>query len=224
MSYRIYDLSRTASLGLLSALLLGCSKPAPEDSVAPPASSSEAPVAPAADAPIGEPGDSAPPAESPAAPAQPPPEAPPPTEPSPTAKPIAAAAEPALESMHLARAPAKLSVPVDLKYSFDTQPLTNQAVTLHLAAVPRVAGSNLAVTIKPVPGVQVAAGGALNAQKASANGTYRQQYSVTRQASAPGELRVLVTMDLPEGSAFGFFGVPFEPGKNSQKQDSVKQH
>ena len=59
-------------------------------------------------------------------------------------------------------------------------------------------------------------------QKASAHDAYRQQLSITRDASAP-ELRVLVTMDLPEGSSFGFFSIPFEPGKKSQKQDSVKQ-
>lgn len=144
------------------------------------------------------------------------------TEPPPAAQPTAAN-EPALDAMKLARPSAKLSVPVDLRYSFDAEPLANQPVTLHLAAVPRVSGTNLAVSVKMVEGIQVSAAGALNAQKATANGAYRQQFSVTRQASAPGELRVLVTMDLPEGSGFGFFSIPLEAGTPSQKLDSVKQ-
>ena len=52
---------------------------------------------------------------------------------------------------------------------------------------------------------------------------YRQQYSVTRSADSPAQLRVLVTMDYGSGSAFGFFSVPFDSGTNAQKQDSVKQ-
>jgi hypothetical protein len=51
-------------------------------------------------------------------------------------------------------------------------------------------------------------------QKASANGAYRQQYSVTRQSAGPTELRVLVTMDLPEGSGFGFFSIPLDSVKD----------
>jgi len=78
-----------------------------------------------------------------------------------------------------------------------------------------------------VAGIQVAAAGVLGAQKATASSAYRQHYSVTRQDSAPGELRVLVTMETPEGSAFGFFGIPLDagqdPGNSSQKLNSVKQ-
>jgi hypothetical protein len=213
--------------GSVLALLAACgspeqaaplpSPPAPSPEQAPverPAGEGVTPPAAAPDVTPAPPG--------PPAPAQPAPDAPPPTEPSATPRP-AAALEPALESMRMAQPSAKMSVPVDLRYSFDVEPLTNRPVTLHLAAVPRVAGSNLAVSLKAVEGVQVSAAGALNVQKAGANGTYRQQYSVTRQAGAPGELRVLVTMDLPQGSGFGFFSIPFEAGTNSQKQDLVKQ-
>lgn len=178
-------------LGLLATLLSGCGGPAAE--------------------PAAEPAPEPAPASEPAGNT---PASPPPAEPS-ASSPVVLAQEPALESMASARAPAKLSVPVDLKYSFDAEPLTNQPVILHLAAVPRVAGANLVVSVKPAKGVQIAAGGALNVQKASASGAYRQQFSVTRGAAAPAELRVLVTMDLPEGSAFGFFSIPL---------DSVKQH
>lgn len=204
----------------LAVTLAGCD-PAPKvdaEKTVPP--SNESPAAgPDADV---TPSEVPPPEDTPAAPAQPRPDAPPPTDPSPAAKPTAGEREPALESMQTARAPAKLSVPVDLKYSFDTEPLANQPATLHLAAVPRVPGTNLAVSVKAADGVRVASAGKLNVQKASANGAYRQQLTITRQASVP-ELRVLVTMDLPEGSAFGFFSIPFDAGKASRKLDSVKQ-
>lgn len=184
------------------------------------------PTAPASDAreestPV--PADVSPPEESPAAPVQPPPEAPSPAEPSPAAKPTSAVTGPALESMTLARSTGKAGVPVDLRFSFDSQPIAGQPVTLHLAAVPRVSGSNLEVSIKRVDGMQVSSTGALTARKADASGTYRQQYSMTLHGPAPTELRVLVTMDTPEGSAFGFFGIPLEAGNSSHKLNSVKQ-
>jgi hypothetical protein len=217
----------TTAAAMIAALLaLAACDPAPKESPptnSPSAPGSQEPVPGETPAGAPAPGEVPPPDESPAAPVQPPAEAPPPTEPSAAPKPTSSSPEPALESMLYASASTKLGVPVDLRYSFDTEPLTNQPVILHLAAVPRVAGTNLAVSLKDVSGIQVAAGGPLSVQKASASGAYRQQFSVTRQASAPGQLRVLVTMDLPEGSGFGFYNIPFEPGKLSQKQDSVKQ-
>ncbi|HEX6638946.1 MAG TPA: hypothetical protein VF033_14920 [Steroidobacteraceae bacterium] len=217
------EASRIAAAVVIAALfalsLAGCD-PAPQvdaEKTAPPSNETPAATPDSGSTPAEVP----PPEDTPAAPAQPPPEAPPPTEPSPAAKPTSAV-EPALDSMRTARAPAKLSVPVDLKYSFDTEPLANQPVTLHLAAVPRVPGTNLTVSVKAADGIRVASAGNLNVQKVSANGAYRQQFSVTRQASVP-ELRVLITMDLPEGSGFGFYSIPFDAGKKSQKPDSVKQ-
>lgn len=224
------SLRRAAQIGawsLLVLLLAACGPgPASDDAPAPPAPATDVPAestpsnpAPPGDAPTGE----SPSDESPAAPTQPTPDAPPPSEPSPVAKPTSAANEPPLESMKTATPPSKLGVPVDLRYSFEGEPLANQPVTLHLAAVPRVAGANLGVTINPAAGIQVAAAGPLSVQKARVNGAYRQHFSVTRQASAPAELRVLVTMDMPEGKAFGFYGIPLESGAKSEKQDSVKE-
>ena len=203
---------------IMAVALLGGCDPAPQADAPKetPAPASESPTVTPAPAPSETP----PPDEAPAAPAQPPPDAPPPTEPSPTSKPTANN-EPALESMQTARAPAKLSVPVDLKYQFDGDPLANQPVTLHLAAVPRIAGTHLSVSIKAVDGLQVVSASKLSVLKATANDAYRQQLSITRQA-AVSELRVLVTMDMPEGLGHGFFSIPFESGKKSQKLDSVK--
>ncbi len=78
------------------------------------------------------------------------------------------------------------------------------------------------MSIKAVDGLQVVSSGKLAVQEVTANDAYRQQFSITRQASVP-ELRVLVVMDMPEGLGHGFFSIPFDSGKKSQKQDSVKQ-
>jgi hypothetical protein len=195
---------------LLAVLLAGCSKPQPPAPQATPAGE----AAPSSDA-------LPPPDASPATPAQPAPEAPPPTEPSAVPKP-AAAIEPSVGSMSVATPSAKLGVAVDLHYSFDGPVIENQPATLHLAAVPRIEGTNLKVAVKDEAGLQVSAG-QLSVQKATASGVYRQQYSVTKLAAAPAKLIVLVTMDSADGSAFGFFSIPLDDGTNPQKQDSVKQ-
>jgi hypothetical protein len=124
--------------------------------------------------------------------------------------------------MAVARPSAKMSVAVDLRYQFDGAVVEGQAATLHLAAISRVDGTNLSVQVKAAPGLEIAHG-ALSAQKVTATGVYRQQLSVTRHAGAPEELRVLVTMDMPEGTAFGFFTIPLADGITAQKSDSVKQ-
>ena len=103
----------TAGIALLALALAGCDKPVPQ--VAPPAP----PVQPAPAPAIPD----APPDPAPA----PAPDAPPPTEPSAVPKPTAAS-EPSVESMLAATPSAKMSVAVDLRYSFDGEALPNQPV------------------------------------------------------------------------------------------------
>ena len=204
---------------LLTMLLAACQRtpPPPEPAATPPppaenpAPSQETVPPPAGETP---PPDAAEPAPSPA------PTPPPPTEPSAAPKPTAA--EPALDVMHVAIPSAKMSVPVDLRYQLDGDALPGQPVTLHLAAIPRVAGVNLHVSVKSVEGLQIAAG-PLEVQKASAASAYRQRVSVTRSDAGPESLRVLVTMDMPEGTAFGYYTVPLASGITAQKPQSVKQ-
>ena len=210
--HRILGVAAAATL--LTVMLGGCGKepPATEPATPPPAApADQTPAAPSSEVP---PPDAAEPVPSPA------PTPPPPTDPSAAPKPTAENVP--LESMHAAIPSAKISVPVDLRYQFDGDALAGQPVTLHLAAVPRVAGTRLRVSIKRVPGLEVAAG-PLEVQKASAAGIYRQQLSITRSATGPAALRVLVTMDQAEGSGFGYFTVPLTSGNPPQKQQSVKQ-
>jgi hypothetical protein len=193
-------------------LLTGCNRaPDPADA-APPAR--EAPAQPAA------PGEMPPPDAAEPAPS-PPPDAPPPTEPSPVPTPTSTEG-PSLDSMSTARPGAKIGVPVELRYSFEAASATNPQATLHLAAIPRVSGTRLRVRVKPAAGI-VLAGSPLQVEKASAAGVYRQSFAVTRADSAPDKLRVLVTMDQPGGSGFGYFTVLLSGGNATQKQESVKQ-
>ena len=179
---------------LIAAMLAGCDKPPPSEAPAPPAPSKAVP------------------APDTAAPA---------SEPAPAPKPTASN-EPSLESMHAAIPSAKMSVPVDLRYQIDGDVLPDQPVMVRLAAVPRVAGASLQVAVKQVDGLQVASG-PLQVQKVAAAGVYRQSLSITRASNGPQSLRVLVTMDTPDGSGFGFYTVPLSSGNSPQKLESVKQ-
>jgi hypothetical protein len=202
-------LRAATGMALLALALAGCDKPAPQvapvtapDSSAPPSAAPAVPDAPAPD---------------PAAPA---PDAPPPTEPSAVPKP-ATSNEPRVESMLAAIPSTKMSVAVDLRYSFDGAVLPNQPVIVHLAAVPRVGGGNMRVSVQNTEGLQLAAS-PLTVQKTTASGVYRQQFSLTRLAATPEPLRVLVTVQMGEDTGFGYFTIPLDGGTNAQKQESVK--
>jgi len=219
MNTKFEHVLRSVAATLLLLTLAACDKSPPSEIPGPSPAPAETPDA----APVPAPTEEAPPTETPASPAQPEATPPPPEEPSAVPKPTASLVGPDLESMQIARPSAKLSVPVDLRYQFDSEPLPGQPVTLHLAAVPRVAGSNLKVSVKQAEGVQFGSAGPLRVQKATPSGLYRQQLSVTRGSAGAQSLRVLVTMDMGEGVAFGYYSIPFSSGPTAQKLDSVKQ-
>jgi hypothetical protein len=209
------------ALFLTFGLLAACTRPEPAPELPPPASPTGDAPAPTVPPPASE-ETPAPPSDAPAGPDQPSPEAPPPTEPSPAPKPTSSEGEPALEAMRVARSNAKMGVPVDLLYSFDGDVVPGQPVQLHLAAVPRVAGSDLRISVQQAPGLEFSAG-TMNVRKAEQAGVYRKQLALTRRASGPSEVRVLITLGPDGGSAHGFYTIPLEPGKISQTPDSVKQ-
>lgn len=210
---------------LAAPMLAGCDR-APSPPENPPAPAAPATPPPSGEAPVPAPSGEVPPADAAEPAPSPAPDAPPPTEPSPVPKPtamaMASADEPSLESMRSAIPSAKISVPVELRYRLDGEALPDQPVTLHLAAVPRVPGTRLQVSVKAVEGLRVASG-PLEVQKANSNAAYRQQLSVTRSPTGPEQLRVLVTMDMAEGNGFGYFTIPLASGITAQKLDSVKQ-
>ncbi len=213
---------RSLAAMLCLMAVAGCHRNPPQEIPAPEPSASPAPsTPPAPDSSTPGTTPQPPPTETPAAPAQPEASPPPPEEPSAVPKPTAN--EPPVESMKPARlATAKMSVPVDLRYSFDGDVLANQPTTLHLAAIPRVPGDSLRVTAEPAAGLEVAAT-PVGIQKAKAASVYRQQLSLTRSGTGPQNLRVLVTMEMAEGIAFGYFSIPLTAGTSAQKLDSVKQ-
>jgi hypothetical protein len=186
--------------------LAACTRPEPAPTApAPAAPSGEAP-APTLPPPASD-ETPPPPADAPAGPAQPSPNAPAPDESSPVPQPAATEDGPPLESMRLASTNAKIGVPVDLRYTFE-------GGVLHLAAIPRVAGSNLRISVQHAPGLEFSEG-SLNVQKATQAGIYRKQLAVTLLPSAPPQIRVLVTMGVDGGSGHAFYSIPL---------DSVKQH
>jgi hypothetical protein len=205
---------RLAAILLGAALLWGCGKPPADVPAAPDAAPAQDQATAPSDVPAPDaapPPDAGTPAEpNPADPAQPSPDAPPPTDPSPAPTPTSAS-EPTLDSMHLATPSAKMTVAADLRYQFDSAALADQPATLHLAAVARVPGQNLRISLKEAPGLQFAAG-PVGIQKVNSSSIYRQQFSITRGADGPRNLRVLVTMESPAGSGFGFFTIPLESG------------
>ena len=200
-------ISKVAGAITLALLFSACRPKPPESPPAPvpPAPEVSAPASPDAAAVIA-PADPAPSADA-ALTAS--------TSPSASSKPSAASPataprEPDIATMKRAvLASSKLGAPVDLHYQLDGPAEVGRPVTVHLAAVPRIAG-NLTVSIKETEGLQAAVA-PLAQQKATAGTAYRQQMSVTRAANGPAELRVLVTMETPEGSAFSWFGVPLTP-------------
>jgi hypothetical protein len=205
---------------VLALFLVACGEAPQPEPAAPPPAPAETPAP--ADEAVPAPSEEAPPADAAEPAPSPAPEPPPPTEPSPVPKPTATAMEPSLDSMRVAIPGAKISVPVELRYQVDGDALAGRPVTVHLAAIPRVAGAKLHVELKSAPGLQVAAK-PLDVQKASAKTAYRQQLSVTRSGAGPDHLRVLVTMEMAEGLAFGYYTVPLASGITAQKQESVKQ-
>jgi hypothetical protein len=196
----------TASLATL--LLAGCA--ARED------------VAPAA------PDDSA---ESPSAPAAPQAS---PTENSPAtgtaqSAPMLADASPAAADdtaqWSLASPQAKRGVALDLKYQFDGVPDANQPVTVRVALVPRVAGSNLTFEVKSRDDLRVDAA-PLALQKANAAGVYRHVFALTATSANPAPLQVLVGMDTVEGRSYGVYTIPVTTAATNipqNKRESVKQ-
>lgn len=211
---RIASYSMRSSLAAAVLLLAACGNPAPPAEPSPAVPSPQAPAAAVPPVAVADPVPAAPAAAVEAAAPQAVVNA------QPAHK--AGSAEPLLGAMSLAEVrSAKIGVPVDLRYQFDGNVESGQPVTLHLAAVPRVSGENLKVSIKDVSGIRLSAG-PMNAQKVSASTAYRQQLSVSKLAGGPKELRVLVTMDLPEGAAFGWFSVPFNAASPASKVAPVK--
>jgi hypothetical protein len=116
---------------------------------------------------------------------------------------------------------SKIGVPVDLRYSFDSEVLPGQPVQLYLAAVPRVSGANLRISVQQDPGLEFSEA-TLSVQKATATGVYRKQLALTRQSSGPRVVRVLITMGVEGGSGHGYYHIPLEPGAVVQKRDPAK--
>jgi hypothetical protein len=136
----------------------------------------------------------------------------------------AAIAEPALDTMSPAQPSSKISVPADVRYQLSGPALQDQPLTVKIAVVPRVAGSNLRVEFPDSPGVSVESGGGASVeQKVEAAGVYRRSLNITARTATGAAMRVLVSMDVEDGRYFGIFSIPlsadaFEKGAPVRNQ------
>ena len=123
----------------------------------------------------------------------------------------AAAGEPSLDQMSVARSASKAGVPVEVRYQLSSTAVPDQPTTLQLAFTPRVAGENLRVEFLPSDSVTIDSSSAPFVQpKTDATGVYRRSLIVTRRTAAQSEMRVLVSMDVGGGRHFGIFTVPVD--------------
>jgi len=121
---------------------------------------------------------------------------------------------------------SKATVAADLRYSFAAEVLPNQPVMVHIAAIPRISGAKMKVSVQQSSGLKLAAG-PLDVQKTDALGVYRQQFSLTKLSGTTEPLRVLVTMQMGEDTGFGYFTIPLstaatDGGTIAQKRESAK--
>ncbi|HZF14535.1 MAG TPA: hypothetical protein VE046_01205 [Steroidobacteraceae bacterium] len=118
-------------------------------------------------------------------------------------------AEPAVDSMKLARPTSKISVPADVRYQLSSAALKDQPITVAIAVVPRVAGENLRIEFPASDSVVLESGASASVQeKATAAAVYRRSLIVTPRSSEVAEMRVLVSMDVEGGRYFGVFSIP----------------
>jgi hypothetical protein len=204
---------------LVFALIASCAKPEPD----PAQPSTTQPAAPSPDsaAPVPPPEQTPPPEDSATGPAQPTPDDPLASAPSLARSATSNSQEPGVETMLAAVPSGKMTIAVGLRYALSGDPATGP-MTLSLAAIPRVAGTNLNVSVKSEPGIK-ATTTPMRVEKATVSGIYRKQMSLNVGPEVR-RIRVLVTMDIAEGTGFGFFSIPLDGGINPQKLDSVKQH
>ena len=107
-------------------------------------------------------------------------------------------------------------MPVELRYQLDGDAMAGQPVTLHLAAVPRVEGTNLVGEHQGRARPRVPERNVECAEGRGRDGL-SQAGAPDAHGGGPQELRVLVTMDFPIGQGFTWYTVPLA-GATSSKQ------
>jgi hypothetical protein len=128
---------------------------------------------------------------------------------------------PPLDDMQLARASGKLGPPVDVRYQLSGSATKYQPVTLQLAFVPRLDGSNLRVEFPDTDGVAIETGSKkIASQKASKSDVLRHALLVTPTAADSGEVRAYVSIDVGSAKYAGIVSIPI--GERSQKVASKK--
>lgn len=119
---------------------------------------------------------------------------------------------PAVEKMSPAHPSAKIGVPADVRYQLSSAAMQDQAITVQIAVVPRVAGENLKIEFPPSDAVVLESGASASVEsKAAAASAYRRSLIVTPRDLDRAIVRVIVSMDVAGGRYFGIFSIPLTP-------------
>jgi hypothetical protein len=120
----------------------------------------------------------------------------------------ASSSAPPLEEMILAQAVGKIGAPVDVRYQISGVVTKHQPVTVQLAFVPRVDGSNLRVEFPESAGLRVDSSVLeLASPVASKSDVMRHEVRVTPSGES-GVMRAIVSMELDGGRYFSIFAIP----------------
>jgi hypothetical protein len=130
-----------------------------------------------------------------------------------SAKPNKAAevAGPDINQMSVAKQSSKVSVPIDVRYQISGAPSANKSVSVSLAFIPKVAGSDLRVEFPRSETVSVSETDEVMVQKADAKSVHRHNLVVTPTKGDAGEVRALVSMNVEGARYAGIFVIPVGP-------------
>ncbi len=121
------------------------------------------------------------------------------------------------------RAPlvGKRGVPADVRYRFDSSVELNKATGLVVEVKPHIVVDKMSIEVKGPAGVRVDSAPSAAIQKALPSQIYRQNLSVTPLVANAEAVQVMVTMESPEGLAFGIYRIALKDtpaGKLPQKR------
>jgi hypothetical protein len=140
-----------------------------------------------------------------------------------TSPPAATAPTATASAPSMLRAPlvGKRGVPADVRYRFESSVELNKATGLVVEVKPHIVVDKMSVEVKGSGGVRVDAAPVAAIQKALPSQIYRQNLSITPLAEGADAVQVMITMESPEGLAFGIYQIALKDtpaGKLPQKR------
>jgi hypothetical protein len=117
--------------------------------------------------------------------------------------------QPAVGTMRVAKAVGKMGAPVEVRYEPTGTTVRGQPITLKLAFVPQIAGSELSVEFPATEAVSIdSAVSRMSVPKAEREAVYRRTLIVTPRLGDTADLRVMVWLEAEGGRYFSIFTIP----------------